>query len=147
MAIKHKDNLNPTPSRTSQAMEAIGYAVDRHGEVSTRKKIAAWALGAATVAGVGSALWQRIHNDEPVRLFSNPVEVQSEIPVGNRDLPEDPKTTVIEAKQGDTIWTITRRERPNDSDIRPEVDAIVSARDGADLQVGDEIEVPVEDKD
>lgn len=147
MSRKQNNILNPRPSRTSQVLEAVGIPVDRSGEVPTRKKIAAWALGVAAVGTAGNAVWERLHSDEPVPMFSSPVEVESEAPIsGQGDLPEDPKTTVIEARPGDTIWTITRRVRPDDGDIRPEVDSIVSDRGGASLQVGDEVKVPVDNK-
>jgi hypothetical protein len=52
-------------------------------------------------------------------------------------------TVVVEARAGDTLWTIARRVHP-ESDVRPVVEAMLSERGGADLQVGDEVRVPLD---
>jgi len=50
-------------------------------------------------------------------------------------------TVVVEAEPGDTLWTIARRVHP-DGDVRPVVEAMVAARGGAALQIGDPVRVP-----
>jgi len=54
----------------------------------------------------------------------------------------DGPTVVVEADAGDTLWTIARRVRPT-GDVRPAVQAMVAERGTADLQVGDEVRVPI----
>lgn len=51
-------------------------------------------------------------------------------------------TVVVEADPGDTLWTVARRVRPS-GDVRPAVEAMLAERGTADLQVGDEVRVPV----
>lgn len=54
---------------------------------------------------------------------------------------EGPAVTV-EARPGDTLWTLARRVRPS-GDVRPVVEAMLADRGTAELQVGDEVRVPV----
>ena len=56
--------------------------------------------------------------------------------------PIEGPTVVVEARSGDTVWSIARRVRP-DGDVRPVVQAIIAERGGAELQVGDEVRVPI----
>lgn len=51
-------------------------------------------------------------------------------------------TVVVEAEPGDTLWTLAREARPT-GDVRPAVEAMIAERGGADLQVGEQVRVPV----
>lgn len=51
------------------------------------------------------------------------------------------RTVVVEAAPGDTLWTVARRVRPT-GDVRPVVEAMLSERGSAELQVGDAVRVP-----
>ena len=77
-------------------------------------------LGAAraTVAGFGGG---PLTASEPAALELQPVR----------------RTTYI-VQPGDTLWTIARRLQPT-GDIRPLVDHLASARDGAPLRAGERV--------
>lgn len=51
-------------------------------------------------------------------------------------------TVVVEADSGDTLWTIAREVRPT-GDVRPAVEAMLAERGDAQLEVGDQVRVPV----
>lgn len=59
-----------------------------------------------------------------------------------RSTPIEGPTVVVEAGPGDTLWTLAREVRPT-GDVRPAVEAMIAERGGADLQVGDEVRVPI----
>ena len=55
--------------------------------------------------------------------------------------PIEGPTVVVEARTGDTLWSIARRVHP-DSDVRPVVEAMVAARGTTAIDVGDDVAVP-----
>lgn len=62
---------------------------------------------------------------------------------GPGSAPIEGPTTVVEARSGDTLWTIARQVHPT-GDIRPVVDAMEADRGSTDLQVGEQVRVPVD---
>lgn len=56
--------------------------------------------------------------------------------------PIEGPTRVVQADSGDTLWTLAREVRPT-GDIRPAVEAMLAERGGAELDIGDQVRVPV----
>jgi hypothetical protein len=53
----------------------------------------------------------------------------------------DASVAAVTVRPGDTLWSIVTRLAPDDVP-RPLVDELSEARDGAPLQVGEQIELP-----
>lgn len=62
---------------------------------------------------------------------------------GPGSAPIEGPTTVVEARPGDTLWTLARQVHPA-GDIRPVVDAMQADRGSTDVQVGDRVRVPLD---
>ena len=55
----------------------------------------------------------------------------------------DGPTVAVEAESGDTLWSLARQVHP-DGDVRPVVEAMVADRGTAAVEVGEQVQVPVE---
>lgn len=109
-------------------------------------------VGAAALAAltVGHRVSELSQSDNPFGLSrtTDPGSgVTETVPIGEweSDLPADPKdaSVTVTARQGDTIWGITREVLGPDTEIRDEVEKIVYERGTTEVQPGEQINVPV----